>query len=128
MKKNILVALSLLIAGTGLLKAQSVTDDTQTPPFYATDVSASHAALLMDKSILPVSATPTLGLTAILLEQEKEIGDLQVQKEPAGGLPTVVFQLVALALLVIAVVAYAYARKMIIEPIVHTRNLIVALA
>lgn len=128
MKKNIFAALSLLIAGTGLLKAQSVAVNTQTPFFHAAGVTTCHAALRMDNLILPVSATSNPSLTAILQEQEKEIGDLQVQKEPAGGLLAVVLQLAALALLVTAVVAYAYARKMIIDPIVHTRNLIVALA
>lgn len=94
---------------------------------YANDAAVDQAISLMDRSIAPQSATLNRDLAAVLQEQEKEIQDLQIEKESADNFLTIVLLLMIVIFLAAAVIAYVHARRVIIEPIVRAKNLIVAL-
>ncbi|HEY5745021.1 MAG TPA: GAF domain-containing protein [Chryseolinea sp.] len=94
---------------------------------YSNDNAVDRAIDLYDHTITPASQQLSTRLDKLLVAQEEEINELQTEKETADTFLTILLFLMILVFVIAAVVAYFYARRTIIDPIVKAKDFIVAL-
>jgi hypothetical protein len=106
---------------------RSVMNILNADSLYSNDHAVDRAIDLYDHTITPASQQLGIRLDKLLLAQEEEINELQTEKESADTFLTILLFLMILVFVIAAVVAYFYARRTIIDPIVKAKNFIVAL-
>jgi len=110
-----------------LTSQRSVMSILNADSLYSNDNAVDRAIDLYDHVITPASQQLSARLDKLLAAQEEEINELQTEKETADTFLTILLFLMILVFVIAAVVAYFYARRTIIDPIVKAKNFIVAL-
>jgi len=110
-----------------LKSQQSVMRILHADSLYSNDQAVDRAIDVYDRTITPASQKLTAQLDKLLAAEESEITELQTEKESADTFLTILLFLMILVFVIAAVVAYIYARKSIIDPIVRAKDFIVAL-
>lgn len=110
-----------------LATQRSVMNILNADSLYSNDNAVDRAIDLYDHAITPASHQLGDRLDKLLVAQEEEINELQTEKESADTFLTILLFLMILVFVIAAVVAYFYARRTIIDPIVKAKNFIVAL-
>jgi PAS domain S-box-containing protein len=91
---------------------------------YSNDKSVDAAIALLEKKIDPQSESLSKTLTALVLNQEKQMSEAQLQKQSSYTLLTVLLIAMILVFIAASVAAYFYSRKSIVSPIIQLKNTI----
>ena len=119
---------SVLALFDGILISQrSVMNILNADSLYSNDAAVDRAIDVYDHTITPASQQLGTRLDKLLVAQEEEINELQTEKETADTFLTILLFLMILVFVIAAVVAYFYARRTIIDPIVKAKDFIVSL-
>ncbi len=94
---------------------------------YSNDIAVDKAIKLLEKNIVPKSSQLEKLILNLVDTQNTKIRDLQVKKSNSYNFLMALLILMIIIFLIAAVLAYLYARKSIVRPIVELKDIIISL-